>query len=435
MQAANVISVTASGGGAYTIVSSGGDDQIVELDSPGTFTITADEDSTGANSFDGYINTVRFGSGATDGTYNVRIARNTAGDFYSTGARNVGWVDIASGNKRGNLGMVVIDGRWGYKKSGGSFMNCDPSSGEITRLYEAKKIGSDNNQRFQIGTNGDDQSSGSISVGGEIIVGLADDGNSVGWNLAVTLARDLAGVIESTGENGLTFNSCSIGGSLTGAIRSTESIAGSGITIDVDLSGEIIANSDGDSTSSGVGNIDVPILIKGSTTSTGLIEAKTRSGSGGQLLKKIDIDTDHGGAVTIGSSSALGSTAWVRINRFGAPNGQWLSGATIRVAGTTYGRPTINAQNPYPQSYIDDRVYWVSAVKGDMQGDHVMNNFDTDAFVLALESASSYNSAFPWLAESRVFHGDVGPVDEDVCTPDAVFNNFDIDCFVDLLTG
>lgn len=100
--AANVISLTASGGGTYTIVSSGGDDQVVEFNSPGTFTITADNTSSGAT-YDGYINTVKFGSGATDGTYNVRIARNTAGDFYSTGARNVGWVDLASGSKRGNL--------------------------------------------------------------------------------------------------------------------------------------------------------------------------------------------------------------------------------------------------------------------------------------------------------------------------------------------
>ncbi|MBK8914037.1 MAG: hypothetical protein IPM64_05435 [Phycisphaerales bacterium] len=438
VQAANVITVTASDGGTFSIIASGGDDQIVELNSPDTFTITADEDTTGTNNFDGYINTVRFGSGATDGTYNVRIAKSNTGNNYSTGARNVGWVDLASGNKRGNLGMVVIDGRWGYKKSGSSFTNCDPSSGEVTRLYEAKTIGQDNNKRFQVGTNTPDGGSGTITAGGEIIVGLADDGNSVGWTLAVTLARDLAGVIESTGENGLTFNSCSIGGSLSGAIRSTESIGGTGITIDDDLSGEIIANSDGDSTSSGVGNIDVPVLIEGSTTSTGLIEAKTRSGSGGQLLRKIEIDTDHGGAVTIGSSSALGSAAWVRINRFGERNsisGEWLSGATVRVAGTTYGRPTINAQNPYPQSYIDDRVYWVSAVKGDMQGDHLLNNFDIDPFTEALTDVTAYDANYPWLAESRVFHGDVGPVVSDVCTPNGQFNNFDIDCFTDLLTG
>jgi plastocyanin len=65
------------------------------------------------------------------------------------------------------------------------------------------------------------------------------------------------------------------------------------------------------------------------------------------------------------------------------------------------------------------------ALLGDLNGDDVVNNFDIDAFVLALVDPEGYALAFPGL--DRVKRGD--------CNGDGALNNFDIDAFVDLLIG
>lgn len=63
-------------------------------------------------------------------------------------------------------------------------------------------------------------------------------------------------------------------------------------------------------------------------------------------------------------------------------------------------------------------------LRGDMNCDGTVNNFDIDPFVLALSNIEAYEQAFPDC--DRESHGDVND--------DGVFNNFDIDPFVELLT-
>ncbi|MGE0481311.1 MAG: hypothetical protein AB7Q17_12645 [Phycisphaerae bacterium] len=65
-----------------------------------------------------------------------------------------------------------------------------------------------------------------------------------------------------------------------------------------------------------------------------------------------------------------------------------------------------------------------AALRGDMNCDGVVNNFDIDPFVLALTDAAAYAAAFP--------NCDVNNAD---INDDGNVNNFDIDPFVAVLTG
>lgn len=66
----------------------------------------------------------------------------------------------------------------------------------------------------------------------------------------------------------------------------------------------------------------------------------------------------------------------------------------------------------------------VPVVFGDMNWDGVLNNFDIDAFVLALLDPAGYETTY----------GHVPLIPGD-CNHDGAFNNFDIDAFVNLLLG
>lgn len=61
---------------------------------------------------------------------------------------------------------------------------------------------------------------------------------------------------------------------------------------------------------------------------------------------------------------------------------------------------------------------------GDLNCDGIVNNFDIDAFVLALTDPEGYDAAYP---DCERLNGDINS--------DGVVNNFDIDPFVDLLTA
>ena len=65
-----------------------------------------------------------------------------------------------------------------------------------------------------------------------------------------------------------------------------------------------------------------------------------------------------------------------------------------------------------------------AAIAGDLNCDGLVNNFDIDAFVLALTDPAAYAQQFP----------DCDATNADA-NGDGVVNNFDIDAFVELLTG
>lgn len=74
---------------------------------------------------------------------------------------------------------------------------------------------------------------------------------------------------------------------------------------------------------------------------------------------------------------------------------------------------------------IDIGAYeWISTLRGDMNCDGFVNNFDIDPFVLALTGASAYEAAYP---DCNIENGDING--------DGLVNNFDIDAFVAMLSG
>ena len=66
-----------------------------------------------------------------------------------------------------------------------------------------------------------------------------------------------------------------------------------------------------------------------------------------------------------------------------------------------------------------------SYIRGDSNGDQVVNNFDIDAFVLALSDRSAYENLYT--AAAYRCRNDFNE--------DAVVNNFDIDPFVNCLAN
>ncbi|MGE0480340.1 MAG: hypothetical protein AB7Q17_07700 [Phycisphaerae bacterium] len=415
--AANVISVAATGGGTYTIDQGAG---TVTLETPGTFSITANDTNEGESDYDGYVNAVLLDAEATNGTYNIRIASSAGGNNWTTGARNVGYVDVNSGSKRGNLGMVVIDGRWGVKWNGSAFVDVNPST-EKTRIFQANSIGSDSMARFVV-AQGPDDVDGRVTAG--TLIEVDGGSTSLGWSINTETARDFLGKLHALGST-FVQASFTIGGDFaSGAeIHSNESITGT-FSFGGDFAGSMIANLDGNSTSSSSGQFNAHVTVVGGFT--GSILAKTRSGAGGEIRNKIDIRADFSGSIVAESSSALSSPAWVRINSDAMLPGTWESGGVVTVGGTTYSTPA---------TYNAARVYWVSHLRGEMNGDRFVNNFDIDPFTQALADPNDYDAAYPWLVETRVYHRDTGPLTGGVCTPDGAFNNFDIDCFTAILAG
>lgn len=113
-EAANVITVVAGEGENATVDSAAG---TVELTTPGTFTIYAEDTGTEADR-DGYINSVTTTGSAPTGLqrYAVRIAYPDGGGLYSAGAKFVGYVDLTgtdANDYKGNLAIAKVRGYWG----------------------------------------------------------------------------------------------------------------------------------------------------------------------------------------------------------------------------------------------------------------------------------------------------------------------------------
>lgn len=105
--------------------------------------------------------------------------------------------------------------------------------------------------------------------------------------------------------------------------------------------------------------------------------------------------------------------------------------APLRTAGLAFwrwnqdGNPGADDVNTIVLNAADTSIEAEYVRLGDMNGDGDVNNFDIDAFVLALVDASGYEAAYPGL--DRVRRGDIDG--------DGEMNNFDIDPFVTLLIG
>lgn len=106
--------------------------------------------------------------------------------------------------------------------------------------------------------------------------------------------------------------------------------------------------------------------------------------------------------------------------------------APLRPAGLAFwrwrqnnipGAPDVAALTISPSANTAIEAEYVRL--GDMNGDGEVNNFDIDAFVLALVDPDGYAAAFPGL--DRVRRGDIDG--------DGEMNNFDIDPFVSILIG
>ncbi len=83
---------------------------------------------------------------------------------------------------------------------------------------------------------------------------------------------------------------------------------------------------------------------------------------------------------------------------------------------------TIGAGGPFNTNRPDLKLYRVSECKGDMDNDGLVTFFDIDPLVAAFGDGAAYNTAFPGLSGSRIWHGDID------CNGQVNF--FDIDPFV-----
>jgi len=80
-----------------------------------------------------------------------------------------------------------------------------------------------------------------------------------------------------------------------------------------------------------------------------------------------------------------------------------------------------SAGTPYGLAWLSNSI-----LLGDMNGDGVVNNFDINAFELALANPSAYLAEYPNMTNYQAV-GDING--------DGAFNNFDISAFEALLTG
>ena len=94
--------------------------------------------------------------------------------------------------------------------------------------------------------------------------------------------------------------------------------------------------------------------------------------------------------------------------------------------GATIGQPDANALHS-GGAYALRAGFWLATapiLRGDMNCDGLVNNFDIDPFVLALSDWSAYQAAFPGC---NPLNGDINE--------DGLVNNFDIDPFVVCITN
>ena len=107
----------------------------------------------------------------------------------------------------------------------------------------------------------------------------------------------------------------------------------------------------------------------------------------------------------------LSGTDWTQATITGAQIPDGLTLTYVMIDSSIFGHAD-----------VDDIVIDVVYAAGDMNCDHLVNNFDIDAFVAALTDPAAYAAAFPHCAAQLADVNADGHVD-----------NFDIDVFVQLL--
>ena len=113
--------------------------------------------------------------------------------------------------------------------------------------------------------------------------------------------------------------------------------------------------------------------------------------------------------------------SWHTIDGGGA---MFTAGGQFTLSGTI-GQPDAGGMSGGNFTLIGG--FWPGAtgeVRGDMNCDGLINNFDIDAFVLALTSPAGYAATYP---NCDIHNGDINQ--------DGLVNNFDIDGFVACITS
>lgn len=117
-------------------------------------------------------------------------------------------------------------------------------------------------------------------------------------------------------------------------------------------------------------------------------------------------------------------------------NGGWrrhLFGVSLFVTPTANVRVRFEASDVAPEATVEAAVDGFKVLTfdcaptnndGDLNCDGVLNNFDIDAFIMALSDAAQYQATYP---NCNIMNADINH--------DGLVNNFDIDPFVELLAG
>lgn len=121
---------------------------------------------------------------------------------------------------------------------------------------------------------------------------------------------------------------------------------------------------------------------------------------------------------------ALHGYAADTINRSLLSDGSGFSSSGTFELHASLGQPVVVAVAQSPHHSMRGGFWIPPVATGDLNCDGLMNNFDIDAFVLALTDSDAYGLAFP-LCDNQA--ADVNH--------DGVVNNFDIDSFVTCLVS
>lgn len=127
---------------------------------------------------------------------------------------------------------------------------------------------------------------------------------------------------------------------------------------------------------------------------------------------------------TLGASAGFSSPPGIFNELPGGGGNDHVIVMDTATVGVKSGTLTIHSNAPDEPVRVVQLIGEVVAIgmRGDMNCDNVIDNFDIDAFVLALTSPDSYAIAYP---DCQIQRGDVNQ--------DGAFDNFDIDPFVNCL--
>ena len=279
-------------------------------------------------------------------------------------------------------GVMDINGSVGDVAMHGGVSGQIEITGDVSSIWSALVSGT-----IDIGR---DLSSFDISaLSGTISVGRDLSGSSyVNWGYTgqLVVERDLVGYVEvrAVGMDG----SLLVNGDLTGHIN---------VSMGGDLTGSIAVQ----------GDVRGPIWV------TGDLDDSLQDLTGGHIIVNGSL-TEDGDIYVLGSF--IKGTEFIAIDYDGWDEADtWETEAVIKVDGVEYTENT-----PV------ERIWEITGCKADMNNDGLVDFFDIDPFVQALNYPDQYALDYAGLAGSRVFHGDLD------CDDDLDF--FDIDPFVARIT-